>query len=287
MKGVKREANESRGNGSLLSLFFLVPLDWVVHDQSNRHRLSGRSRGLFYAFPPPAASPFLRRERTRAKAKMLRARIPPGGGANGWRRFLASIGGGGGGDAGSSGLSGNLPSDLARRRALALSLWRDYLCLLERLSPEDASKRKVSAAAEIRGWNEEEKGERGEERQQKEEDEEKKPLAPDPDAGVKRLMAAVSFLRATTPRGAGDRKRLSGGGGGGGVFVVRKGELVRVEGAGGGGAGEAEEEGPSSSSTRSTQAGKLSPDEAFRKHRDLMRRQFYGREPPRGAQGRF
>ena len=39
--------------------------------------------------------------------------------------------------------------------------------------------------------------------------------------------------------------------------------------------------------SRSTQAGKLSPDEAFRKHRDLMKRQFYGREPPSGATGAF
>ena len=157
------------------------------------------------------------RERTRAKARILRARIPPGGGADGWRRFLTSIGRNG------SSLGTNLTSDLARRRALTLSLWRDYLCLLERLGPEDAARRKASAAAEIRSsWCEEKK------EQQKERDE-KKTL--DPDAGVQRLMAAVSFLRATTARSAGDRKRLSGSGGDG-VFVVRKGELVRVDGEG-------------------------------------------------------
>ena len=203
---------------------------------------------------------------------MLRARIRPGGGAHSWHRYFVSIGGGG-----ENGSLDNLNStsttdDLARRRALTLSLWRDYLCLLKRLSPEDASKRKASAAAEIRSWNEEEKGGR---QQKSIAGEEEKPV-PGPDAGVKRLMAAVSFLRATTRRGAGERKRLSASGDG--VFVVRKGELVRVEGGGG-------EEG--SGSSRSTQAGKLSPDEAFLKHRDLMRRQFYGREPPRGPPGAF
>lgn len=211
---------------------------------------------------------------------MLRARIRPVGAANCWRRSFAAIGGG---EKGGS-LDTLTDEDLARRRALTLSLWRDYLCLLERLSPEDASKRKASAAAEIRSWD----TEKGGGQQQKGsvvDGEGEKPVVPlDPDAGVKRLMAAVSFLRATTRRGAGDRKRLSSSGGGDGVFVVREGELVRVAGGGEEGSGSSSS---SSSSKRSTQAGKLSPDEAFRKHRDLMRRQFYGREPPKGAPGVF
>jgi len=206
---------------------------------------------------------------------MLRARIRLGGGANCWRRRFASTGG-------EKDTLNTTTDDLARRRALTLSLWRDYLCLLERLSPEDASKRKATAAAEIRSWDNEKGGGRQQQKGSVADGEGEKPVAPlDPDAGVKRLMAAVSFLRATTRRGAGDRKRLSSSGGDG-VFVVREGELVRVAGGEG-----AEGSGSSSSSKRSTQAGKLSPDEAFRKHRDLMRRQFYGREPPRGAPGVF
>ena len=205
---------------------------------------------------------------------MLRARIRPGRGADCWRRFFASssIGGGEKGSLAANLNNNTAGDDLARRRALTLSLWRDYLCLLERLGPEDAEKRKASAAAEIRSWGEEQK--KGQQKSDDGDEEKQPPL--DPDAGVKRLMAAVSFLRATTRRSAEDRRRLSSSGEG--VFVVREGELVRVEGGGERGGGE-----PS----RSTQAGKLSPDEAFRKHRELMRRQFYGREPPRGAPGRF
>jgi len=197
---------------------------------------------------------------------MMRARVGPGAGANCWRRFFAiessgSSGGGGG--------SVDLNND--RRRALTLSLWRDYLCLLERLEPEDAARRRASTAAAIRSWSDPEP-ENGAPRARGEEE----GSDADADGGVKRLMAAVSFLRATTRRSATDRKRLSRGSGEG-VFVVREGELVRVEGG---------EEG-SLAASRSTQAGKLTPDEAFRKHRDLMRRQFYGREPPRGATGAF
>lgn len=122
---------------------------------------------------------------------------------------------------------GNLDPDQdqrQRRRALTLSLWRDYLCLLSRLSPEDAAARRASAAAEIRKATAADQ----EKRSKNDTDD-----TTDPDAGVKRLMAAVSFLRATTSRSPGEKKRLSGGSSGGrGVFVVRKGELVRVEGGG-------------------------------------------------------
>ena len=171
---------------------------------------------------------------------MLQARIRPNAGVNCWRRLLGS-GSSGGGGGGSRGGEENLDLDLARRRALTLSLWRDYLCLLRRLSsPEDADRRRASAAAEIRGWG---KGREKEAEEKKKGEETAPPL--DPDAGVKRLMAAVSFLRATTSRQPGERKRLlkTGGGGGGGVFVVREGQLVRVDEGGDG-------EGASSSPSR-------------------------------------
>lgn len=211
---------------ALLAKHFFLFMLACCSARAIRHPSPGEVAGAFFgASSPPTASTFLLLERAPAKSKMLRARIRPAGGADRWRRFFGSIGSGGDKGGGEIDLSRPENRNLARRRALTLSLWRDYLCLLGRLSPEDAAKRKAAAAAEVRNWKAAESS-RGKGR---DDNDDGAPL--DPDAGVKRLVAAVSFLRATTPRGAGERKRLSSSVDG--VFVVRKGELVRVEGGGG------------------------------------------------------
>lgn len=129
------------------------------------------------------------------------------------------------------------------RNPLVLSLLRDLAELLRRLPPATAAKTRADAVAALRA--------------------NAHAAGPDADAATKRLMAAVAGLRATTARRPGERRGAMRGGG---VYVVRGGAVV--EAAGGGGA------------ARAVGAGKMTPDEAYRKHRQLMKRQWFGREPP-------
>jgi hypothetical protein len=160
-------------------------------------------------------------------------------------------------------------------RATVLAAWRDYLELLRRLPPAAAAERKADAAAAVRAG------------------------AAEPDAdGLKRLLAAVATLRATTAKRPGERRT-----GRGGVFVLRRGELVD---GGGGSEGEKRcvvrffffffcfptsttlhpfhhtKQNPSSSNS-AVGAGRLSMGEAVDRHRALLRRQYFGRDPPPGT----
>ena len=124
--------------------------------------------------------------------------------------------------------------------------WRDLLELLRRLPAADAAAKRAEAAATVRA----NAGLTG---------------APAEDA-VKRLLAAVAGLRATTSRRPGERRL-----GRAGVYVVRGGELV---------------EGPSASANTAggrAVGGGMTVDEAYRRHRQLVRRQHFGREPGRGG----
>ena len=87
----------------------------------------------------------------------------------------------------------------------------------------------------------------------------------DADDALKRLHAAIADIAATTARRAGERRRLISAG----TYVVRDGQAVKVERGGGSG-------------SRAVGAGRLTPDEAVAKHRALLKRQHFGREPPRG-----
>ena len=94
-------------------------------------------------------------------------------------------------------------------RAAILSTYRDLLELLRRLPSDLAAARKADAAAQIRAAATA-----------------APPLADASADGLKRLMAAVATLRATTARVPGERR-----GGRGGVYVLREGRLVEeVEG---------------------------------------------------------
>ena len=98
-------------------------------------------------------------------------------------------------------------------RAALLASWRDFVELLRRLPPDLAAARKADAASQIRAGAAAAAGATG--------------TPPDTSAdGLKRLMAAVATLRATTARVPGERR-----GGRGGVYVLREGRLVEeVEG---------------------------------------------------------
>eukprot|EP00884_Botryococcus_braunii_P016753 jgi/Botrbrau1/3761/Bobra.0363s0038.1 len=78
---------------------------------------------------------------------------------------------------------------------------------------------------------------------------------------LKELIAKTSFLRMMTPRQVGDRRSRSQSA----HYIVKDGQLME---------GEAEER-------EKLGRPKMSPDEAFRKHRELMKRQYFGQEPPK------
>ena len=99
-------------------------------------------------------------------------------------------------------------------RAALLASWRDFVELLRRLPPDLAAARKADAVSQIRAGAAAAAGATG--------------TPPDASAdGLKRLMAAVATLRATTARVPGERR-----GGRGGVYVLREGRLVREDGGG-------------------------------------------------------
>lgn len=127
-------------------------------------------------------------------------------------------------------------------RGAVLSAWRDYIEVLRRLPPELAAARKADAAARVRAGD----GDK-------------------PDVGLKKLLAAVATLRATTAKRPGERRA-----GRSGVYVLRRGQLVEGEGGG-------------ESAKRAIGAGKLSPGEAMDRHKALLRRQYFGRDPPPGT----
>ncbi|KAL4524978.1 hypothetical protein Ndes2526B_g07165 [Nannochloris sp. 'desiccata'] len=77
----------------------------------------------------------------------------------------------------------------------------------------------------------------------------------------KQLAAKISFLRTITPRKPGDVSSI-----GAGHFVLREGKLV--EGAG------------TLAGTRVAD-GSISMSEAYEKHQQLLKRQNFGREPPK------
>eukprot|EP00803_Ostreobium_quekettii_P001059 evm.model.scf_2300.2 EVM.evm.TU.scf_2300.2 scf_2300:10002-12780(+) len=83
---------------------------------------------------------------------------------------------------------------------------------------------------------------------------------------LKRMVSKISFLRMTTPRVAGDRGRVSG------VFVMRDGELVEGDGEGKG---------------SRVADGRISMSEAWDYHNRLLRRQYFGRDPPKRPEGFF
>lgn len=178
-------------------------------------------------------------------------------------------------------------------RAALLASWRDFVELLRRLPPDLAAARKADAASQIRAGAAAAAGATG--------------TPPDASAdGLKRLMAAVATLRATTARVPGERR-----GGRGGVYVLREGRLVREDGGGDRGASTSRcvsffsfFSSPSSqpasaracaatlsplislfphlSPCSSIGAGRLSAGEAVDRHRSLMKRQYFGRDPPPG-----
>ena len=122
---------------------------------------------------------------------------------------------------------------------VVLSAWRDFAELLKRLPVADAARRRAEAAAEVRSAA--------------------AFTGADADAAIKRLLAAVAGLRATTARKPGERRGTRGG-----VYVVREGRVV--------------EGGEGATTARAVGAGRLTPDEAYRKHRDLVKRQHFGRD---------
>jgi len=86
---------------------------------------------------------------------------------------------------------------------------------------------------------------------------------------LKQLVSKISYLKTITPRYPGDNKRLRLGSG---HWVVREGKLVD-------GFGE----------TKGQRAadGKISMDEAYRLNQKLLRRQFFGQDPPPNPAGVF
>lgn len=129
-------------------------------------------------------------------------------------------------------------------RPAVAAAWRDYVELLRRLPPNDAASRRVAAAAAVRA----NAGLAG----------------ADADVALKRLYAEIGNLRATTSRRPGERRLRAAG-----TYVVRDGEAVRMVERGDG-------------SGRAIGAGRPTPDEAVARHRALLKRQHFGREPPRG-----
>ena len=130
-------------------------------------------------------------------------------------------------------------------RPAVTAAWRDYVQLLRRLPPSDAAERRAKAADAVRA--------------------NAALTGADADDALKRLHAAIADIAATTARRAGERRRLISAG----TYVVRDGQAVKVERGGGSG-------------SRAVGAGRLTPDEAVANHRALLKRQHFGREPPRG-----
>lgn len=77
----------------------------------------------------------------------------------------------------------------------------------------------------------------------------------------KELVAKIGWLRVVTPRRQGDSQRI-----GAGNFVIRDGKLV---------------EGQAGSKGNRVADGKVSMNEAREIHHRLLRRQYYGRDPPK------
>ncbi|GAB4817713.1 hypothetical protein N2152v2_004759 [Parachlorella kessleri] len=78
---------------------------------------------------------------------------------------------------------------------------------------------------------------------------------------LKEMVAKISYLRVVTPRVPGEKSAT-----GSGHWVMRNGELVEGEGLVAG---------------ERVADGKLSMSEARDRHQQLLKRQFFGREPPR------
>ena len=168
----------------------------------------------------------------------------------------------------------------ACHRAAVLSTWRDYLELLQRLPPAAAAERKAEAAAQVRAAAT------------------APPDSPAAANSVKTLMAAVATLRATTARRPGEKRT-----GRGGVFVLRRGELVQEDNDSGGErrcvvflfactldlAGALSflpaphTPHPHAHTHSAVGAGRLSMGEAIDRHRSLLRRQHFGRDPTPGT----
>lgn len=75
------------------------------------------------------------------------------------------------------------------------------------------------------------------------------------------LVSKIGYLRMITPKKSSDKGRI-----GVGKFVVRDGNVVEGSGA---------------SAGERVADGSLSQDEAWKMHRKLMKRQYFGQEPPR------
>lgn len=77
----------------------------------------------------------------------------------------------------------------------------------------------------------------------------------------KELVARISWLRVVTPRQQGDSQRI-----GAGRFVFRDGKLV---------------EGQGDAKGARVADGKVSMNEAWEIHNRLLKRQYFGRDPPK------
>lgn len=123
---------------------------------------------------------------------------------------------------------------------IVLAAWRDFIELLRRLPAAEAAAKRAEAAAAVKA--------------------NALVTAAEADDHIKRLLAAIAGLRATTARRPGERRGKRGG-----VYVVREGRVV-------------EGDATATTTTRAIGAGRLTPDEAYRKHRELVKRQHFGRD---------
>lgn len=86
---------------------------------------------------------------------------------------------------------------------------------------------------------------------------------------MKEMVAKISYLRSITPRQPGDASRLRLGSG---HWVMRDGKLV---------------EGHGQSKGSRVADGAISMEEAHQLNKRLLKRQFFGQEPPRHPAGVF
>ncbi|KAI3433446.1 hypothetical protein D9Q98_003260 [Chlorella vulgaris] len=136
----------------------------------------------------------------------------------------------------------------AQHRTQVLRAYRELLGLVRRLPEQQRSVQRAEARAALR-------------LHAAEADEAKRQDL------FKQLAAKISFLRAVTPRRPGEVSSI-----GAGHYVLRGGQLVE-------GSGE-------TSGTRAAD-GSMPLEDARQRHSQLMKRQFFGREPPRYNPGSF
>ncbi|KAL4431057.1 hypothetical protein ABPG75_006313 [Micractinium tetrahymenae] len=130
----------------------------------------------------------------------------------------------------------------AQHRNQVLRAYRELLSLIRRL-PES---KRASAWQEARQTVRQHAGEADEARQQD---------------LFKQLAAKISFLRVVTPRRPGEVSSI-----GAGHYVLRDGRLV---------------EGTGATAGARVADGTISMEEARQRHHQLLKRQFFGREPPK------